>query len=56
MGYVVIGGMLAASFMGIFLIPVLFYIVEKLTGGKTQTKKPAEPATPATQPGVIPAH
>src|SRR5262249_37357161 len=34
MGYVVIGGMLAASFIAIFLIPVLFYLVEKLTGGK----------------------
>jgi len=56
MGYVVIGGMLAASFMGIFLIPVLFYIVEKLTGGKTQAKKVAEPAAPGTQPGVITAH
>jgi HAE1 family hydrophobic/amphiphilic exporter-1 len=56
MGYVVIGGMLAASFMGIFLIPVLFYIVERLTGRKTQAKKPAESAAPVTQPGVIPTH
>src|SRR6516162_6096730 len=56
MGYVVIGGMLAASFIAVFLIPVLFYIVEKLTGGKAQAKKPAEPAAPGTQPGVITAH
>jgi HAE1 family hydrophobic/amphiphilic exporter-1 len=56
MGYVVIGGMLAASFLGVFLIPVLFYIVEKLTGGKTQAKKLAEPASPATQSDVITAH
>ena len=34
MGFVVIGGMLAASFMAVFLIPVLFYIVERFTGGK----------------------
>jgi HAE1 family hydrophobic/amphiphilic exporter-1 len=56
MGYVVIGGMLAASFMGVFLIPVLFYIVERLTGRKTQAKKPAESAAPVTQPGVIATH
>lgn len=35
MGYVVIGGMLAASFLAIFLIPVLFYLVEKFTGKKS---------------------
>lgn len=29
MGYTVIGGMLAASFVAIFLIPVTFYLVEK---------------------------
>ena len=28
MGFVVIGGMLAASFIAVFLIPVLFYLVE----------------------------
>ncbi len=31
MGMTVIGGMLAASFIAIFLIPVTFYVVEKLT-------------------------
>ena len=56
MGFVVIGGMMAASFMGVFLIPVLYYIVEKLTGRKTQAKKPAEPAAPATQPAAITTH
>jgi HAE1 family hydrophobic/amphiphilic exporter-1 len=34
MGYVVIGGMLAASFIAIFLIPVLFYLVERFMVGK----------------------
>jgi hydrophobe/amphiphile efflux-1 (HAE1) family protein len=33
MGYVVIGGMLAASFIAIFLIPVLFYLVERFMVG-----------------------
>ncbi len=36
MGYVVIGGMLAASFIAIFKIPVLFYLVEKFVGGKKE--------------------
>jgi HAE1 family hydrophobic/amphiphilic exporter-1 len=31
MGFTVIGGMLAASFIAIFLIPVTFYVVEKLS-------------------------
>ena len=31
MGMAVIGGMLAASFIAIFLIPVTFYVVEKMT-------------------------
>ena len=33
MGFTVIGGMLAASFIAIFLIPVAFYLVEKLNSG-----------------------
>ena len=33
MGTTVIGGMLAASFIGIFIIPSAFYIVEKISGG-----------------------
>jgi HAE1 family hydrophobic/amphiphilic exporter-1 len=34
MGYAVIGGMLAATTIAIFLIPVLFYVVERLAGRK----------------------
>lgn len=34
MGVCVIGGMLAASFLGIFLVPVCFYVVERISGGK----------------------
>jgi hypothetical protein len=30
----VIGGMLAVSAIGIFLIPAIFYVVEKLSGAK----------------------
>jgi hydrophobic/amphiphilic exporter-1 (mainly G- bacteria), HAE1 family len=37
MGFTVIGGMAAASFIAIFLIPVCFYVVEKLGGRKPHT-------------------
>jgi HAE1 family hydrophobic/amphiphilic exporter-1 len=42
MGTAVIGGMLAASIIAIFLIPVMFYIVERLAGTKdaVPAKKP----------------
>jgi HAE1 family hydrophobic/amphiphilic exporter-1 len=32
MGTTVIGGMLAASAIGIFFIPAIFYLVEKISG------------------------
>jgi HAE1 family hydrophobic/amphiphilic exporter-1 len=32
MGTAVIGGMLAASLIGIFFIPAIFYLVEKWSG------------------------
>jgi len=41
MGTTVIGGMLAASAIGIFFIPAIFYFVEKLAG--------------TTRPDIIPA-
>lgn len=40
MGSTVIGGMLAASFIAIFIIPVTFYVVEKL-GHKGDKSPPA---------------
>jgi HAE1 family hydrophobic/amphiphilic exporter-1 len=46
MGFTVIGGMLAASFIAIFLIPVIFYIIEKLGAQKHE---------PAKNAGVKPA-
>jgi len=50
MGFAVIGGMSAASFLAIFLIPVTFYVVEKLGGSKhvpvkAVENKPAEGGT-----------
>jgi HAE1 family hydrophobic/amphiphilic exporter-1 len=47
MGFTVIGGMLAASFIAIFLIPVLFYLIEKLGGKKPHEKKAGAPLTAA---------
>jgi HAE1 family hydrophobic/amphiphilic exporter-1 len=32
MGTTVIGGMLAASLIGIFFVPAVFYVVERLSG------------------------
>jgi HAE1 family hydrophobic/amphiphilic exporter-1 len=43
LGTTVIGGMLAASLIAIFFIPVTFYIVEKLTHRMRGGAKPAEP-------------
>jgi HAE1 family hydrophobic/amphiphilic exporter-1 len=40
MGITVIGGMLAASFIAIFLIPVTFYVVEKLGHKKDKGTHP----------------
>jgi HAE1 family hydrophobic/amphiphilic exporter-1 len=47
MGFTVIGGMLASSFIAIFLIPVIFYIIEKLGGEKHSNLKLVE-TTPAS--------
>jgi HAE1 family hydrophobic/amphiphilic exporter-1 len=52
MGTTVIGGMMAASAIGIFFVPAIFYLVEKWSGaGKEQAPGtlPAEPA-PAPAP------
>jgi HAE1 family hydrophobic/amphiphilic exporter-1 len=51
MGTAVIGGMLAASFIGIFLIPAIFYLVEKWSGaGRERASTEGSPA-PAPAPG-----
>ncbi|MGH7131600.1 MAG: efflux RND transporter permease subunit [Phycisphaerales bacterium] len=43
MGTCVIGGMLAASFVGIFLVPCCFYVVERISGGGKQHAKAPPP-------------
>jgi HAE1 family hydrophobic/amphiphilic exporter-1 len=51
MGTAVIGGMLAASVIGIFLIPAIFYLVEKWSGaGKEHAPTVVQPA-PSPAPG-----
>jgi|GEM_PF-5397692 len=49
MGTVVIGGMLAATGIAIFLIPVTFYLIEKWGGGKHEPPAVA-PAEATHQP------
>jgi hydrophobic/amphiphilic exporter-1 (mainly G- bacteria), HAE1 family len=51
-GTAVIGGMLTASFIAIFLIPVFFYLVEKFSGrkGKIESKVPHVEEARASQP------
>jgi HAE1 family hydrophobic/amphiphilic exporter-1 len=51
MGTAVIGGMLAASFIGIFLIPAIFYLVEKWSGAGRERASAQGSATPAPAPG-----
>jgi HAE1 family hydrophobic/amphiphilic exporter-1 len=48
LGTTVIGGMAAASAIGIFFIPAIFYVVERLSGAALQ-KAPA--LVPAETPG-----
>jgi len=52
MGTTVIGGMLAASFIGIFFVPGIFYLVEKWSGAAAEPTTGSLPATtPAPAPG-----
>jgi hydrophobic/amphiphilic exporter-1 (mainly G- bacteria), HAE1 family len=49
MGTTVIGGMAAASGIGIFLVPAIFYVVEKFSGATAPHAVPLLP--PQTVPG-----
>jgi HAE1 family hydrophobic/amphiphilic exporter-1 len=46
MGTTVIGGMLAASGLGIFLVPAIFYMVEKISGAGVRPVIPLLPQQP----------
>jgi HAE1 family hydrophobic/amphiphilic exporter-1 len=47
MGTAVIGGMLAASLVGIFFIPAMFYLVEKWSGAGRRSPVLSAPNAPA---------
>ncbi len=51
MGTTVIGGMLAASFIGIFFVPAIFFMVEKWSGAGAERATSALPGTPAPAEG-----
>jgi hydrophobic/amphiphilic exporter-1 (mainly G- bacteria), HAE1 family len=52
MGTAVIGGMVAASGIAIFLVPALFYGIEKLSGADREHAKPkSAPGKPGLAPG-----
>jgi len=53
LGSTVIGGMIAASAIAIFLIPVTFYVIERLFAGRPAADKPEE-KPPATKPPASP--
>jgi HAE1 family hydrophobic/amphiphilic exporter-1 len=66
-GITVLGGMLAASLIAIFLIPVTFYVVERLSHRSDKEKPDAPPPKaprtrdeaylpPVSQPEPVPAH
>jgi len=57
MGTAVIGGMLAASALAVFFIPVAFFSVEKLAGGerKRDLRKTAASRAPASSAPLSPA-
>jgi len=50
MGTTVIGGMLAASAIGIFFVPAIFYVVEKWSGAHKESDSEILPATPSPAP------
>ncbi len=51
MGTTVIGGMMAASLIGIFFVPAIFYLVEKWSGAGKEPAPGVLPASPAPAPG-----
>jgi len=49
MGSCIVGGTLAASFIAVFLIPVMFYIVERARGAKHAAPKPGDETKPVEE-------
>jgi HAE1 family hydrophobic/amphiphilic exporter-1 len=51
MGTTVIGGMIAASAIGIFFVPAIFYMVERWSGAGKQSESGVMPALPSPAAG-----
>jgi HAE1 family hydrophobic/amphiphilic exporter-1 len=51
MGTTVIGGMAAASGIGIFMVPAIFYLVEKVSGAVAPQRDPLPPPQPVPGEG-----
>jgi hypothetical protein len=51
MGTTVIGGMIAASAIGIFFVPGIFYMVEKWSGAGKEPEAGLLQASPSPVPG-----
>jgi HAE1 family hydrophobic/amphiphilic exporter-1 len=51
MGTTVIGGMIAASVIGIFFVPAVFFLVERWSGSAEHPSGGPLPVTPAPAPG-----
>ena len=51
MGTTVIGGMLAASVIGIFFIPAIFYVVERVSGAAQERNRAVVSPKPAPAQG-----
>jgi hypothetical protein len=49
----VIGGMIAASGIAIFLIPVTFYVIERLFAGRKVAPEPTEKRPVAKSPALV---
>jgi HAE1 family hydrophobic/amphiphilic exporter-1 len=50
LGSTVIGGMIAASAIAIFLIPVTFYVIERLFAARKQEAPSSKIAKPTAEP------
>src|SRR3954467_15319276 len=53
MGTTVIGGMIAASAIAIFLIPVTFYVIERIAAGRQQKAPSPKVAKPQAEPEPV---
>ena len=56
MGITVFSGMLAATFLAIFLVPVLYVAVNRITGRFAGPAKPDPAGAAAAAPAAAPAH